>query len=87
MMGGDGSMMTGAYLWAVLVLTTLALGAAGALIGGVSLARGARLAGTLRKDAQSRGEPARDILRRRFAEGHIDETEFLQRMSALSGNE
>lgn len=84
MMGDGGAMMAGAYVWAVLVVIALGVVAAGVLIGGLALARNGRLGSTSSGSPGSEGHQARDILRRRFADGQIDEADFSQRMSALS---
>lgn len=81
MMGDMGSMMGSAYLWAVLILILLAVVAAGIIAVVVVLGRAGRVAASGRP---SPGEEARDILRRRYAAGEIDEDEYLQRLSGIA---
>lgn len=77
-----GDMMGSMYLWAILLLVLLAAVTAGIIALVVALGR--RAGHPEAAHTPSPGEEARDILRRRYAAGEIDEDEFLQRLSGLA---
>ena len=82
MMGDMGAMMGSMYLWAILWLFLLAAATAGVIALVITLGRRAG-----RPDAFSAPSPteeARDILRRRYAAGEIDEDEYLRRLSGIA---
>ncbi len=74
-----GTMMWGGFIWALLVLGLLAV-LAGAVITGILEGRrsGSSVSPT--------GDEALEVLRRRFAEGEIDEDEYMRRLSFISGH-
>ena len=74
-----GSMMGGASVWAVLVLILLAAATAGIIGLVLQGSRADRATPTAPP-----GEEAREILRRRYAAGQIDEDEYLRRISGLA---
>lgn len=78
---GYGDMMGGAYLWAVLVPILVTAAVAG-IVAVVVLSARARRTGP--PPAVQPREEAREILRRRYAAGEIDEDEYLQRLSGLA---
>ena len=79
-----GGMMAGMslwmLLWAVVVIATVALAVAGAVWAARELGR--RGHGGNRPELPADGP--REILRRRYATGEIDEDEYLRRLSGLS---
>ena len=79
-MGMMGSMSLWILFWGLVSLVVLVL----AVVGGVRLVRELR-----RRDAKPIGsapyeEAPKEILRRRYAAGEIDEDEYLRRLAGLS---
>jgi putative membrane protein len=79
MMGDTVDMMGGTFLWAVLILILLAMVAG--VVGAVVLITRAPGASTAREPQP--GDAAREILRRHYAAGEVDEDEYLTRLSGL----
>lgn len=74
-----GDTMGGASWWMALSLTLLAV-AVGLGVGVVLSARRTGPTGS----AAAEGDPATDILRRRYAAGEMDESQFLRQLSQLA---
>jgi len=75
----DG-MMAGMGLWALLVVVTVLAMLVLAVLGSVWLVRQLR-----RPDRGTpTGDTARDLLRRRYAAGELDDDEYERRLSALN---
>lgn len=72
-----GTMMWGGFVWGLLVLGLLVV-IAGAVI---SVILEGRRNGS---SASPTGDEALEVLRRRFAEGEIDEDEYMRRLSFIS---
>jgi putative membrane protein len=78
----DG-MMAGMGLWIVLVILTLLAILVLAILGSVWLVRSLQSGRTTRAGVAD-DEAARDLLRRRYAAGEIDDEEFERRLAALT---
>jgi putative membrane protein len=82
MMGGCGWGMAGMGLGGAFGLLVVVAMLALAVLGGVWLGR--RGSGPGADPRPVSGDPARDKLRQRYAEGEIDEEEFERRLAALT---
>lgn len=78
----DG-MMVGMGLWALLLLVVLVAVLVLAILGSVWLFRQLRWGGPDRRGVPGDGT-ARDLLRRRYAAGEIDDEEYERRLAALT---
>jgi len=79
---GCGWGITGMGLGGLLGLLIVVALVASAVLGGVWLARRGRTTDGGTRAAH--GDPARDRLRQRYAEGEVDEEEFERRLAALT---
>ena len=77
--GWYGPHMNGAWMWPVMIMSTIVLVAL-AVAMSWTLARGARPA---RQDPSQTRDRARDILDERFAKGELDTDEYRARREAL----
>jgi putative membrane protein len=80
-----GSMMGGMALWSVLGMLLLVALLAVGVAAGVGLVRGGASRKPLPAGVPERDE-AKEILRRRYAAGEIDEDDYLRRMSGLAAD-
>jgi len=79
----DG-MMAGMGLWMLLLVVTLLAILVLAVLGGVGLFRQLRQGGPNRSSMPSDEDNARELLRRRYAAGEIDDEEYERRLTALT---
>jgi putative membrane protein len=76
-------MMAGLGLWIMLVILTLLAILVLTILGSVSLVRSLQSGTTTHTGVGDDGS-ARDLLRRRYAAGEIDDEEFKRRLAALT---
>ncbi len=77
-------MMAGMGLWMLLLVVTLLTILVLAVLGSIWLFRHLRQSGPNRGSVPSDDDNARELLRRRYAAGEIDDEEYERRLAALT---